>query len=361
MRKDGTVTSPSAASAPGLPTGWSSAKPDEADVVELTALLRRHEEHARGWSGASEADVHVELSGSGSMGGPRTRDNLVLRDAEGELRGWASAHDRAAGRMLLTLVVDWRLADGLADQAAAALLGWADEAAERVGRQRWLETQQVDTGAFDGDVRQQRWLERAGFEQVRTWWQMTRPVSADEADLGAGTGPGVRIRGVVRQGTGMPDEVDLRTVHDVLELAFADHFNSHAETFDEFVYRLREDPGHRWDHWWVAELVDGPSPEPAGVLVGSVSEGAAGQPDGSYVSYLGVLPNARGRGVAKSLLRTIIAHAAANGRDRVGLEVDADSPTGADGLYTSMGWTTTYMTQSWHKDVHVDMPDDAGP
>ena len=57
---------------------------------------------------------------------------------------------------------------------------------------------------------------------------------------------------------------------------------------------------------------------------------------------------ARGRGVAKGLLRTIIADAAQRGRDRVGLEVDADSPTGADGLYTSMGWQTEYVTQSWH-------------
>ena len=55
----------------------------------------------------------------------------------------------------------------------------------------------------------------------------------------------------------MPDEADLRAVHDVLEGAFTDHFNSTEETFDEFIHRLREDPGHRWDHWWLAEIVDG--------------------------------------------------------------------------------------------------------
>ncbi len=66
-----------------------------------------------------------------------------------------------------------------------------------------------------------------------------------------------------------------------------------------------------------------------------------------------MLEAARGRGVAKGLLRTIIADAAARGRDRVGLEVDADSPTGAAGLYTSMGWKTKYVTESWHRDVPV--------
>jgi mycothiol synthase len=77
------------------------------------------------------------------------------------------------------------------------------------------------------------------------------------------------------------------------------------------------------------------------------------------VEYIGVDGNARGRGVAKALLHTVIADAAARGRDKVGLEVDADSPTGAEGLYTSMGWETAYTTQSWHKELALvsDAPD----
>lgn len=49
----------------------------------------------------------------------------------------------------------------------------------------------------------------------------------------------------------------------------------------------------------------------------------------------------------------MIGDAIERGRDRVSLEVDADSPTGADGLYKSMGWVTDYVTESWHKDVAV--------
>jgi mycothiol synthase len=255
--------------------------------------------------------------------------------------------------MLLSMVVDPRLDDAVADTEAAVLLDWGDAAARRVGTERGLDVQQIDTGAFANDRRQHRWLERSGFEQVRSWWQMSRPVTAADSDLDSEPGTGVRIRLVERQGTGLPSEEDLRVVHDVLESAFEDHFNSHEETFGEFVFRLREDPGHRWDHWWIAELVDDAEPEPAGALVGAVREGEGDEPDGSYVEYIGVLANARGRGVAKSLLSTVIADAAARGRDRVGLEVDADSPTGADGLYRSMGWQTQYVTQSWHKDVAV--------
>jgi hypothetical protein len=50
-------------------------------------------------------------------------------------------------------------------------------------------------------------------------------------------------------------------------------------------------------------------------------------------------------------LHTVIRDAAERGHNRVGLEVDADSPTGADGLYLSMGWVTAYRTESWHRDI----------
>ncbi|MDX6298904.1 MAG: mycothiol synthase [Nocardioidaceae bacterium] len=332
-----------------LPSGWVAGVPDERDAARLTGLLRRHEERARGWASTAEEDVLLEVAGHAR----RIRDNTVVQDSDGVLRGWAGTHDRAAGRLLLRVLVDWEVEAPVADAVAGALFAWGDQVAQRVGAARGLDVQQVDSGAFAGDDRQRRWLTAAGFTKARTWWQMSRPVTADEAALDPATAEGLRIRRVRRDGTGMPDEDDLRTVHDVLEGAFADHFNSHQETFDEFVSRLRDDPGHRWDHWWVAEL-DGAA---VAALVGSVSTGTDGSPDGcpdgSYVEYLGVLPSARGRRVAKSMLRTVIADAAASGRDRVDLEVDADSPTGAHGLYVSMGWATKYVTESWHRTLPI--------
>ena len=56
----------------------------------------------------------------------------------------------------------------------------------------------------------------------------------------------------------------------------------------------------------------------------------------------------------EALLNTVLRDALERGRDRVGLEVDADSPTGADGLYTALGWTTSYRTQSWQREL--DLP-----
>jgi mycothiol synthase len=347
------VSSPHPAAPSRLPEGWSAWRPVETDAFELADLLRRHEERARGWASSSQEDVLVHVSERGYL----TRDNVVLRDDEGVIRGWGSAHDRAAGRMLLAVVVDPGLARQPADLVAAALLSWADDVGLRFGGERGLAVQQVDTGAFADDERQQRWLSGHGFEHVRTWWQMSRPVDSHDAARDIGTHEAVRIRPVGRTGAGLPDQDDLRCVHDILESAFADHFNSHEESFDEFVFRLREDPGHRWDHWWIAELLEDDEPTPVGALVGSVIDSADDGAQGTYVEYIGVLAKARGRGVAKSLLNTVIADAASRGRDRVGLEVDASSPTGAQGLYLSMGWETSYVTQSWHREVDCG-PDD---
>jgi ribosomal protein S18 acetylase RimI-like enzyme len=331
--------------------GWTAAVPGAADVPDLFDLLRRHEQAARGGSSASQADVDTEVAGPGAA----TRGNLIIRDDSGQARGWATVHDRAAGRVIVAVAIDPELDDAAADRLAALLFGWVADAAAAVAAERGLDITQIDSGAFADDQRQQRWLATAGFALVRTWWQMSRPVEPTEAEPGvvAEPGEGVVVRIVERVGSEMPERADLVAVHDILETSFTDHFNFHEETFEEFCSRLREDPGHRWNHWWIAEIVDDADKpaEPAGALIATASPGSEGESGGTYVSYLGVLQSARGRGLATSLLNAVMVDAAKRKLDWVGLEVDQDSPTGAADLYTSLGFVTSYRTQSWHRDV----------
>src|SRR4051794_21994675 len=72
-----------------LPDGWAVDTPDPGDrfdVAGLTNLLRAHEREGRGWAGAGVDDVLVEVSEHGL----RTRENVVVRDADGEIRAWGS-------------------------------------------------------------------------------------------------------------------------------------------------------------------------------------------------------------------------------------------------------------------------------
>lgn len=329
-----------------LPEGWSAAEPLGHDSDELHALQRRHELAARGGVGVTLEAVDAVVTAD------ETHRHLAVRDADGAVRGWATAHDRAAGRVLAAVVVDPDLDAAHADALAAGLFTWTAETGVELARSRGLAGTQIDSGAFADDARQHRWLEAAGFTRTRRWWQMSRPVEPGDETLDetAQRHPSVVVRRVRRGADGMPEHDDLVAVHEVLEEAFADHFNHHREELDEFLTRLRLDPGHRWDHWWLAEVVEDGTTRPAGALVGAESRSESGTVS-SYVEYLGVLRTARGRGVATSLLHAIIADAARRGRTGVGLEVDADSSTGADRLYASLGFRTSYETESWHRDV----------
>ena len=308
------------------------------------------------WTGSSSVDrdaVESEVAGAASW----TRRQQVVLDPDGAVRGWVVVHDRAAGRTMLHVYVDRTIEDRPTQDAVAAwAYAYVEEQAEEICRLREVNETRLDASPYAEDTVQREWLAAAGYTKRRTWLQMTRPVTPDEATSLPGPREGVTIRRVESHENGLPVAVDLQTVHDMLEKSFEDHFNSYRESFPEFLQRLREDPGHRWDHWWLAFVApeDGQSDgvqEPAGAVVSTVLQENAEGHEGTYVEYIGVHRNARGRGVAKSLLNTVIADAAQRGRDRVGLEVDDDSPTGADGLYHSMGWKTDYVTESWFKEL----------
>lgn len=333
-----------------LPEDYVAGRPDPQDAAEVAALVSEQQVVGRGYAGTSAAAVLDTLTGYGSW---TRRQTLVRRRGTGMLVAWLTIHDRAAGRTLIDCVVRRDLPPEEADTLADVLFDAAERAAGEIAAMRGLAWTLLDSGAYENDTRQQEFLRDAGFEHVRTWLQMSRPVAPSEATSLPGPREGVRVRRVHTHEDGLPVAADLQTVHRMLEESFADHFSSYRESFPEFVMRLRESPGHRWDHWWLAEVdIDG-AMLPAGALVSSETGPDLSGRQGSYIDYIGVHRRARGRGVAKALLHTVIADAAQRGRGRVGLEVDADSPTGADGLYAALGWETQYRTQSWHRDLET--------
>ena len=339
-----TEQSGASASGPALPDGWSARLPDQDDVPALVALRLADR---RPWTeerSVDEAAVESEVVGYASW----TRRQLVVLDPRGRLRGWISVQDRAAGRTVVALWLDRDMAE--AEAVAGGLYAWADGEGRAIARLRGLERTRMDASPFADDHVQCHWLEAAGYARSRRWLHMSRPV--DPAELHPPLREGVTVRRVARHENGVPVASDLQIVHLMLEESFQDHFNSYRESFPEFVQRLREDPGHRWDHWWLAFVsTDDGRQVPAGAIVCSVLAADRTGAEGTYVDYIGVNRAARGRGVAKGLLYAVLEDAAERGRDRVSLEVDADSPTRADGLYVAMGWATDYVTESWFRDV----------
>ena len=332
--------------------------PGDADIGALTALLAANR-RAGSSTPVDVATLTALVVGPASW----TRRQRLVVDPAGAVVGWGVVHDRAAGRTEVTvLVAPGATPTTTQDAVAAGLFAWADRSAAEVAALRRVARTQLDAGADADDDRQRAWLAAAGYTCVRTWLKMVRPVTPEEGQPGAlpAPRPGVRVRRVREHANGLPTAEDLQTVHLVLEQSFADHFNSYREGFAEFVVRLQEDPWHRWDHWWVAEVEADGVWRPGGALISSVSPPDATGAYGSYVDYIGVHRRARGRGVAKALLNTVIGDAARRGRPRVSLEVDADSSTNADGLYLSMGWVVDHRTESWHRYLDAGIQDADG-
>lgn len=328
------------------------ARDEDVDplVALLTAQRRRIDPEAR----VGVEGVRCRLVGPQSWS--RRQVLVVPRNADGSAStdappvGWVCVEDRAAGRSN----VQWAVAaDAPArDELVASLQDWAAAAGGAYARHRGVEETVLNDGADARDEDRRRLLTAAGYTHARTWEHMERPVTAEEATTTPQPRPGVRARRVNLHTSGLPVAQDVRWVHITLEESFADHFNSYRESFPEFVGRLTSGESTAWDHWWIAEVQNEDGTWwPGGGLVADVMPATEKAGEGTYLEYLGVHRSARGRGVAKALLNAAIRDAAERGRTRVGLEVDADSPTGADGLYRSMGWETTSTSETWHRTV----------
>ena len=339
--------------------GWPVGTPDPADrfdVARLTHLLRAHERHGRGWAGASVDDVLVEVSEHGL----RMRENVVLRDPDGDIRAWGSVHDRRRGPDALRP----RRRARPARRRRRPLL----RRALRVGRRAGARGRRAPAGSTSSrstpapspttSASTAGWP-GAGFEQGphlvadepagrrRRGRAGRRRPTAGRRRRGVPAGPPRRRRDARRGRPARAARGARGRVRRPLQLQRGD---------------LRGVP---------LPAARGPRP-PLGPLVARRAgrrrrRPRAGRRAGRH--RLGERCGARTAPTSPTSACSRPPAAAASpraccarssptpprrGRDRVGLEVDADSPTGAAGLYTSMGWETKYVTESWHRDVPVD-------
>lgn len=303
-----------------------------------------------------KVDFDPDVTRSKVVGtGSWTRRQLIC-ECDEKLVAWANVHDRAAGRVIVEVNIHPDAPGD--DRAAASLFAWAAEVGAVITQLRELEESTLDSGAYATDERQHRWLTEQGYALACSWRHMTRPVTdadAEEPEMPEGV--------VVRQAErhdegGMPVAEDLHRIHAVLEESFgADHFGSFRESLPEFVQRLREAPGHRWNQWFLGEYADEEGKMvPGAALVGSLLPRDDQGKHGSYVDYIAVGTWARGKGLARAILEAYCHDAAVRGRNRVDLEVDTESPTHADDVYRKLGWHDEHVTESWHKPLKVTAP-----
>jgi mycothiol synthase len=283
-------------------------RPAEADFDEVLALMRAADEAVlpeSDWTAATLREYWDDMD----LG----RDAWIV-ELDGRIAGYADFEGRGGGR----LTGDGYVHPELSNRGVGTeLLRLTEErAAEELPRIEG--TVVLQNAALLGDDCTPNLYARNGYEAVRHFWRMV-------VDLDAAPEPrvpeGMEIRPY------RPEEA--RAVHAALEEAFADHWQHTTRTFEEYAKRTFHRAGHDPGLYWVA-------------LEGSEIVGAAlcdwkREGDWGWVQVIGVRPAWRRRGIAEALLHTAFAEFLRRGERRVGLGVDAESPTGATRLYERVG------------------------
>jgi mycothiol synthase len=227
-----------------------------------------------------------------------------------------------------------------ADPAVAAwLFATASERAVEMARTAGLPEVRLHFGQLEQDAAFGRMLADGGFTKGTSIHLMridhTMPPPAPEPPAG------------VKLQVGAADEATKRAAHRIIAESFATQPGAVPRPYDNWVASRESRSSFDWAQLTVAEL-DGEA-----VGVRECSDQFLSSDNCNYIGRLGVLPQARGQGLAKFLLADQFARDAAAGRTGTTLHVDTNNPTPALGLYLSVGMRPTVVTHIWEKHVHL--------
>ncbi|CAM5448121.1 putative acetyltransferase, GNAT [Streptomyces spiroverticillatus] len=326
------VTAPSTVSLPAAGDGLTWRPATTADIgliLDLAhaagkidhprSLVTRDEleEEFRGEAFTPERDAVIAVDAAGraaaygSATAPASQETVVWV----ELNGIVAPNRRREG--IGTALLAWQEARGLQHLAAsdATLPGW------------------LASDAQDHATPAIRLLETHGYERARWWLELERDLAAPAAD--PPSAPGVRLVPYTEKWS--------ERARSAMNDAFRDHWGSQPVTAAEWA------SGHRLEAFRpdLSVLAVASGPHRTERVVGFVFVDVEpdewplrGGPFG-YVSTVGVRREARGQGLARTMLARVMRALRADGLDHAVLNVDAESPTGALGLYQSLGFTVT--------------------
>lgn len=269
-----------------------------------------------------EADTIVAVAPDGEILAwgmvvmPPGQESLVRSILVGAVR--PSARGRGFGRLLFA----WQVARGEQQLATSdkALPGW------------------LQTFVSAGIKPAEHLFERNGLSVARYFLELSRDLAEPIGEFG--------LDGGLRVESFTPEwyEPTLTARNE----SFRDHWGSQPtseESWASFANRSIT----RADLSTLAVGERDGAEEVAGFVIASVNEEDwAGQGFSSaYIDLVGVTRPWRKRGVAASLLANTLRLTKAAGLDRAVLDVDAESPTGALGLYTNLGFVESNRSMAF--------------
>lgn len=320
---------------PPVPDGLTARPVRDDDAAAVAALLAAAE-HVDDTGEYPDAADLTEWWTGWRM--DLARDGLVLCDDAGVLVGYATVLAPPTFRGDYRVYLEGRVRpDHRGRGAGRALLAWQLARAEELYAERRPEAPgRLVVPVAEGMAGLEALVQRAGLAPERWYRHMQRPLTdlPEPADA-----PGVEL---VRFTWDLDDEV--RRAHNA---AFTEHHGS-AERDPESWRAMFTGQRSFRPELSVLALADGAV---VGYVLAYVYEADA-QATGvreTHLGQIGVLPRARGRGVAAAVITAALRAGAEQGCARAGLQVDSDNVTGALRLYEKLGFATVRTQVSWSR------------
>ena len=298
--------------------------PVAADLEPVLEVLRAADASVAGdsdWTASDLANTWAELD---------LDRNAWLFELDGRIVGYADFYARG-GRLQGDGYVhpDFR-GRGVGSEIIRRVEERALEEVENVPAGERVYIQNATLDRDEGTV---RFYRDRGYEPVRGFRGMVIELDA-EPQVPA-------IAGIEIRPYGHPDEA--QAVYEAHQLAFASHWEFRPWAREEWDKRRYGKETFDPTLWWAA--VDGER------IVGVLFAEEKRDPDQGWVDVLGVVPDYRRRGIAEALLKTSFAEFWRRGERKVGLGVDAESPTGATRVYERAGMRTLWHAIVYEKEL----------
>jgi mycothiol synthase len=316
-----------------LPGGLTARPLAAADSVAVAALLAAAEQVDDTGEYPDAEDVAEWWRGWGLDPG---RDGLAVCDPAGLVVAYATVTAPQTFRDAFTVYLEGRVRPDVRGRGIGrALLAWQLDRGAALHAERHPEAPGALTVEVPGGMRSlEALVRRAGLEAERWYREMQRPLT----DL-----PETRpVAGIdIVPFTGDRDD-EVRLAHNA---AFRRHHGSSERDAEAWGALFTGQRGFRPDLSRLA-IEDG-------VVVGYVlsyvyeADTAARGSRQVVLGQIGVLPPARGRGVASALIAEVLATAARSDCESAGLGVDTENVTGALRLYEGLGFRPVRSRASW--------------
>ncbi len=264
--------------------------------------------------------------------------DVLLAEIFGDLVGYARMHwlQEANGDVIFQhhgcVLPEWRrmgIGSTLLHYTKDHLKGREKHAPK--GGLRFFEVFLADT-----ESEEQALLKSAGYQPVRFFFEMVRPLNAEIPEIELPEGLEIRPAN--------PDQY--RTIFDASEEAFQDHWGYVPATDSEYQGWI-ESPYFQPERWKVAW----DNGQVAGMVLNFINddENERFNQKRGHTEDICVRRPWRRRGLARSLLAQSMQMFKDEGMEEATLGVDTDNPSGALGLYESLGFQNIKLWMAYRK------------